>query len=72
MINREKEVPCRSCTERHESCHGTCDRYLTWKAKHQEVKDHMFKERDKTIGADCFLVDKRDRFRAFRYDKRRR
>lgn len=72
MVNRESEVPCRTCTERHERCHGTCERYLRWKAEHQEIKEHIYKERDKTIIADGFLVDKRDRFRAFRYDKRRK
>lgn len=72
MPNRESEVPCRICVERHECCHGTCERYLKWKTEHQKIKDYLYKERGKTIIADCFMANKRDRFRAFRYDKRRK
>lgn len=25
-----KPAPCKGCTERHEACHGHCERYLAW------------------------------------------
>lgn len=24
--------PCYGCTERHEACHGSCERYKEWQA----------------------------------------
>ena len=25
--------PCKGCQDRHEACHGQCDRYQVWKAE---------------------------------------
>ena len=72
MVKRDTITPCKDCTERDLGCHGTCERYSEWKVKHQEVKDTIYQQKESVVSADRFLVDRRDRFRAFKYDKRRR
>lgn len=38
--------PCMTCTERHEKCHATCERYAAAKAKHEKAKAERIKEMD--------------------------
>ena len=34
-FNREYNngCPCMGCTDRHQGCHGKCDKYKEWRAK---------------------------------------
>ena len=32
-----KEPPCHECKERSATCHGNCERYLSWKTKRDKV-----------------------------------
>lgn len=34
-----KDCPCRGCLERCEACHGSCERYQTWKKEYEQVKE---------------------------------
>ena len=33
-----KNSPCYHCTERHESCHASCERYQAWCAERDAAK----------------------------------
>ena len=30
--------PCTECSERHPACHGSCPKYMAWKAEAEKVK----------------------------------
>lgn len=32
-------VPCKDCSERHESCHSDCDKYQEWKEESDKFRD---------------------------------
>lgn len=32
-MKANNNTPCHHCTERHEGCHGTCERYKEFRAK---------------------------------------
>ena len=34
----QNKAPCRNCEERHATCHSECERYITWKAAHEQNK----------------------------------
>jgi len=33
--------PCKGCTDRHEACHDTCERYKAWKIEHDASREWM-------------------------------
>ncbi len=37
--------PCRGCEDRAETCHATCERYLTWAAKQREAREKDYDAR---------------------------
>lgn len=52
--------PCRDCVDRDETCHATCERYLTWAAERRAAreKDH-----------DNRMVDRYEQDRRIRISK---
>lgn len=40
------DKPCMNCTERHEKCHATCERYAAAKEKLEKARDERLKELD--------------------------
>lgn len=32
-------APCLNCSERHATCHATCERYAVWKAESDRQRD---------------------------------
>lgn len=36
-------TPCKGCEDRVVGCHSVCDKYITWKAKRDEIKKEMTK-----------------------------
>lgn len=53
MIN---ETPCRHCTKRKINCHASCEEYLGWRKKADELRDKCGKAR---------LRDPREIFREY-------
>lgn len=45
--------PCYRCRERHEACHGTCERYKEWHRQFEKAADQRNNRRD----ADNVLAD---------------
>lgn len=41
-VNRVK-CPCNNCSDRHESCHATCDKYLDWKVDYDSYREIVTK-----------------------------
>ena len=33
--------PCKGCQERTDTCHGTCEKYKSWKAEHEKKKEWL-------------------------------
>lgn len=48
-FNRETvpHGPCYKCEERHEACHGHCEKYKAWKADLDRMNDIIYRERKK-------------------------
>lgn len=34
-------APCKGCTDRYEACHGKCERYLSWKKRHDALREKI-------------------------------
>lgn len=47
MIN---ETPCRHCTKRKINCHASCEEYLGWRKKADELRDKCGKARLQDAG----------------------
>lgn len=60
-------VPCKGCEERHEACHGTCERYKAWRAELDRIKENAYKEKKRydTMSA----ASKREIWRNARYGR---
>ena len=41
MIN-----PCKDCPDRHSSCHSRCDKYKTWKAEWDALRENERKRKE--------------------------
>lgn len=65
MNKRKSVAPCKDCTDRHEYCHGTCERYLKWKKENDDITAEANVKYHAECGSDAFLKGKRSRFRAF-------
>lgn len=37
--------PCRNCEERTETCHATCERYLTWSTERRAALEKDYEQR---------------------------
>lgn len=37
--------PCRECEDRNETCHATCEKYLTWAKTRNEAKEKDYEKR---------------------------
>ena len=49
--------PCRDCEERHEGCHGKCERYLGWRDEVNKKKDHIYRSRKGEVLATSFTIE---------------
>lgn len=58
--------PCRNCEERTETCHATCERYLTWATERRAALE---KDHDNRI-AERYQKDLRIRLSRWRIKKR--
>lgn len=38
-------TPCKGCTDRHEACHSTCEKYKDWKQEFEILKSNVAKGR---------------------------
>ena len=36
------KVPCLDCPDRHLGCHSSCERYIHYQRRHQEVKEQIY------------------------------
>ena len=44
--------PCKDCTERHQHCHGSCEKYAKFRAKCEALSEERQRKRevDECIG----------------------
>lgn len=33
--------PCKDCADRHEACHGSCEKYKAWRDRYQAQQKHL-------------------------------
>ena len=33
------KVPCKNCSDRHMTCHSTCEKYLKFKKQNDEMRE---------------------------------
>ena len=69
---RIPKPPCKDCIDRDERCHGTCERYLDWKRKREEIINEALPKYRGDCASESFLNGKRSRFRAFGKTGRKR
>ena len=36
--------PCLDCLDRTETCHAHCERYISWKARHEQSRQEQIKK----------------------------
>lgn len=41
-------APCYQCPERHELCHATCEKYQTYNAEQERIREERRAQRDAT------------------------
>ena len=49
--------PCRDCEDRHEGCHGGCEKYLGWKEELNAKKNSIYHARKKDVLASSFTIE---------------
>lgn len=50
------KVPCKNCSDRHMSCHSTCEKYLKFKKQNDEIRE--IKKRVNQISSDIIEIAK--------------
>ena len=59
------KIPCsKDCKDRNESCHATCEKYITWSTAREEERTRRFKESNldhQITGVEIARRDKRRR-----------
>lgn len=50
--------PCNNCSDRHIGCHGSCERYLTYKSE----RDRLLAEQHKNSQVNQDIERTRDNF----------
>jgi predicted ATP-dependent serine protease len=63
--------PCRDCEERHEGCHGKCEKYTSWRDVVNEKKNSIYQARKGEALASSFTIDEVFKIRAKKYKKKR-
>lgn len=58
-----RNSPCMNCTNRHVGCHGTCERYITYRADLDELKDIRRKELMKQNDLDARTISVADKMK---------
>ena len=41
------KAPCKDCPDRQVGCHSTCEKYLTFRKKRNELNESIYKQREK-------------------------
>ena len=36
---------CKGCEERHEGCHGECERYKAWKEERDRIREDLYRQK---------------------------
>lgn len=62
-MNIRCNPPCRECTERYEACHDRCERFLSWRAELNAIRDTERLAKGHKADADSVHYAKRDRMR---------
>lgn len=57
--------PCKNCTDRHEACWSTCEKYIKALEDHRKAKAYLAKQ----VSADGFRVDSVEKARRRRHKK---
>ena len=39
LYTGNNKPPCKNCTERHATCHATCERFAIWEGEHRAKKE---------------------------------
>ena len=52
-----QENTCQFCDEKHDGCHGKCERYQEAVRKHKELKELIMQNKQKQNAADNFKID---------------
>ena len=47
------DCPCKDCRNRHEKCHGECDRYQAWKYERSEILGRIHAEKSSYTNHDA-------------------
>lgn len=63
--------PCKDCEDRHEGCHGGCEKYLGWKEELNNKKNSIYQARKGEALASSFTIDEVFKIRAKKYKKKR-
>ena len=62
-----KDIPCKDCKTRSDTCHSHCELYKAWQVQHEKEKTRQYEQ---TVGgslADAFLRQRsKDRTRNWR------
>lgn len=56
--------PCKDCTDRHEGCHATCEKYLECAKKRKEMNEKMRREKE---NKDAIYNMRNKKFRSLGY-----
>ena len=54
-------APCKDCEKRHPGCHDHCEKFISWKAKSEERRSGIQKEKHKYQDILGVSVDRADR-----------
>ena len=54
-----KTAPCKSCNSRTVTCHGTCTKYLLWRAGHRNEARKISELRDSRRKIKPYAVSER-------------
>jgi len=57
VLNGQHFQDCIGCTNRFVGCHSVCERYLTAKKEHEELKDRVRFNKKIDTEVDAFFID---------------
>lgn len=63
------KAPCYKCTDRHTTCHVSCEKYIKFKKEHDEEKKAMRKKQQEELRMAEYIYDRSLRLNKHRYKK---
>lgn len=54
-----RRPPCCGCDDRHEACHGSCERYAKWKAENDKYRETHLKGKQDAASVTAFELRKK-------------